>query len=140
MSQSWTLQEEDYQRVLTWSFNESESALLAGNYFLASEILRGVSNLFAFQAFFFYLEEESSNANAVHEWLRTLYIGIYKGTLNINLETENLEKIYPITESIESNLSVIQCFEKLNSFFDLNDLHNPKNSRLSIRISELIIP
>jgi hypothetical protein len=140
MSEIWTWQEKDYLSVLTWACKESEEALLAGNYFLVSEILRGVSNFFVLQTFYFQVEEESTNTNAKYDWLRTLDIGIYKGTLNINPETNNQEVIHPITESKESNLSVIQCFEQLNSFFDLNNLHNPKSPELGIRISELIIP
>ena len=123
MSRNWSWSQQDDQRVIAWCNKLSEEALVAGNDLLASEIQRGVSNFFALREMPQEVEQEGSNVGLVNDWIWEIHFQIYEGTSSIILvENELLEEVQPVYKQSKTHRSVIQCFQLLNSFFDLNDL------------------
>jgi len=110
MSRSWRWNEKDDEKVLLWVDKVNEEAILAGDNFFASEILRGVSNFFALKGM---AATAGGNSELVKKWLWGIYSDIYTGTANMH--ALNIEPMH-------THRSVSHCFKLLNSFFDLNDL------------------
>jgi hypothetical protein len=130
MSMSWSWDQKDDQKVIAWVGKASEEALLAGNDFLVSEILRGASNFFALRGQASEASEVNGKAEIIRSWLWGIHSDIYTGTSNAcNSDLD----------SVQTLRSVIDCFKLLNSFFDLNDLHSLKGLNAGVSL-DLIIP
>jgi len=127
MSMSWPWGQKDDQKVIAWVGKASEEALLAGNDFLLSEILRGASNFFALRG---QAIEAHGNAEILRSWLWCIHSDIYTGTSNVRNSD---------LDSAQTLRSVIDCFKLLNSFFDLNDLHPSKGFEAGMSL-DFIIP
>jgi hypothetical protein len=124
---SWSWDQKDDQKVIAWVGKASEEALLAGNDFLVSEILRGGSNFFALRD---QASEANGNSEIIRSWLWGIHSDIYTGTSN---------EYNSDLDSAHNLRSVIDCFKLLNSFFDLNGLHSSKGLNAGVSF-DLIIP
>ena len=124
---SWSWDQKDDQKVIAWVGKASEEALLAGNDFLVSEILRGASNFFALRG---QVSEANGKAEIIRSWLWGIHSDIYTGTSN---------ECNSDLDSAQNLRSVIDCFKLLNSFFDLNGLHSSKSLNAGVSL-DFIIP
>lgn len=125
MSFSWNPQ--DNRKVLAWVGNASQDALLAGDYLLASQILRGAANFFDL----FSCHLRCGNQELVDSWLTNITIALHSGIC---------EEYHLGSEFVENRLSVVHCFQLINSFFDLNDFYKGYMTTGGGKLPDLIIP
>jgi hypothetical protein len=130
MSRNWVWDKNDDAKVMLWAQKTSYEALLNGDNFLASEVLRGASNFFLLRCL---IQKGSANPRLVHKWLWGIHSDIYEGVS---------ESRKSATIGLTSNRSVVDCLQLINKFFDLNNLHNltSQDSVLSHERQDLIIP
>jgi len=110
MSMNWSWDQKDDQKVIAWVSKASEDALLAGNDYLASEILLGASNFFALRS---QAQRVGGNSDLVRKWLWGIHYQIYEGAA-----IGNDLSLDPI---VNDHRTVVECFRLLNSFFRLNN-------------------